>query len=175
MTPDPKGHHKDRILREAAFVGYLAHEDKLKYVCGPIPTKHTGEYVVIDDDLILIVSEFARGEPLDFFKPRWMSDKELIHAWGKWFALLHQASREFEAKQSELSKSIQCWDQIHECVMKGAPVHAEDIAVIDDPSHYGVIHGDFNTTNFHFIDDENQLSVFDWDQAHRGWYLWDLA
>ena len=59
--------------------------------------------------------------------------------------------------------------------MKGAPVHADDIAVIDDPSHYGVIHGDFNTTNFHFIDDENQLSVFDWDQAHRGWYLWDLA
>ena len=104
-----------------------------------------------------------------------MSDKELIHAWGKWFALLHQASKEFESKQRELCKSIQSWDQIHECVMKNAPVHADDLAVIDDPLHYGVIHGDFNTTNFHFIDDENQLSVFDWDQAHRGWYLWDLA
>ena len=29
VTPDPKGHHKDRILREATFVGYLAHEVKL--------------------------------------------------------------------------------------------------------------------------------------------------
>jgi len=93
VTPDPKGHHKDRISREAAFVGYLTSEVKLKYACGPIPTKDTGEYVVIDGDLVLIVSEFARGEPLDYFKPRWMSDKELVHAWGKWFALLHQASR----------------------------------------------------------------------------------
>lgn len=62
--------------------------------------------MIVDGDLVLIVSEFARGEPLDFFKPRWMSDKELVNAWGKWFALLHQASKEFESKHSEVSKSI---------------------------------------------------------------------
>ncbi len=38
-----------------------------------------------------------------------------------------------------------------------------DLAVINDPNHYGLVHGDFNTTNFHFIEDEKALSVFDRD------------
>jgi aminoglycoside phosphotransferase (APT) family kinase protein len=47
--------------------------------------------------------------------------------------------------------------------MKDAPIFEEDKAVINDPEHYGVVHGDLNTSNFFFIDEELLLSVFDWD------------
>ena len=59
--------------------------------------------------------------------------------------------------------------------MKNAPVTEEDLALMTDPQHYGVIHGDLNTSNFFFIEEEKLLSVFDWDQVQQGWYLWDLA
>lgn len=58
VTPDPKKIHAERILREVAFVGYLAREEKLQYVCGPVVT-NDGKYLVIDGDLILMVSTFA--------------------------------------------------------------------------------------------------------------------
>lgn len=47
--------------------------------------------------------------------------------------------------------------------MKDAQIFEEDKAVINDPEHYGVVHGDLNTSNFFFIDEELLLSVFDWD------------
>jgi aminoglycoside phosphotransferase (APT) family kinase protein len=47
--------------------------------------------------------------------------------------------------------------------MKNAPVNEEDLAVMTDPQHYGVIHGDLNTSNFFFIEEEKLLAVFDWD------------
>lgn len=64
---------------------------------------------------------------------------------------------------------------MHEGILKGAPVAEEDRAVMSDPLHFGVIHGDVNVSNFFFIESEQSLHVFDWDQTQRGWYLWDLA
>jgi Ser/Thr protein kinase RdoA (MazF antagonist) len=64
---------------------------------------------------------------------------------------------------------------MHEGILKGAPVAEEDRAVMSDPLHFGVIHGDVNISNFFFIESEQSLHVFDWDQTQRGWYLWDLA
>ena len=49
--------------------------------------------------------------------------------------------------------------------MKDAPVREEDLAAMSNPEHYGVIHSDVNTSNFFYIDEENLLSVFDWDQV----------
>lgn len=84
-----------------------------------------------------------------------MSDKELIQAWGRWFAQLHQSSKRFSEKYPEIASNVQRWDQIHEKIMKDAPIHEDDKSIIGNPDHYGIIHGDLNTTNFHFINDEN--------------------
>jgi Ser/Thr protein kinase RdoA (MazF antagonist) len=59
--------------------------------------------------------------------------------------------------------------------LKDAPIHPDDVAAIGNPEVYGLLHGDLNTSNFHFIDEENQLDVFDWDQCQQGWYLYDLS
>ncbi len=37
-----------------------------------------------------------------------------------------------------------------------------------------MIHGDLNVSNY-FVRDDGELSVFDWDQTQRAWYLYDLA
>ena len=79
VTPDTEKKHLKRINREIAYVEYLSmHESStLKYVCGPIKSIN-GVYVVVEGDLIVVCSEFARGEPLNFMLPRWMTDRDLI-------------------------------------------------------------------------------------------------
>jgi Ser/Thr protein kinase RdoA (MazF antagonist) len=52
---------------------------------------------------------------------------------------------------------------MHEGILKEAPVAEEDRAVMKDLNHFGVIHGDLNTSNFFFIEEEQLLAVFDWD------------
>jgi len=57
----------------------------LKYVCGPIKAL-SGEFIVKDGDVVIIVTEYARGEAINFLAPRWMTDRELIFQWGIWHA-----------------------------------------------------------------------------------------
>ena len=47
--------------------------------------------------------------------------------------------------------------------------------MINDPNHFGVIHGDLNLSNIHYVDDGDYLSVYDTDQVQRGFYLFDMA
>ena len=44
-----------------------------------------------------------------------------------------------------------------------------------DASVYGLLHFDFNDGNFHIDYDTGRLTVFDFDNACTGWFLFDLA
>ena len=44
-----------------------------------------------------------------------------------------------------------------------------------DKEHFGVLHGDLNTSNQHYVEDGQYMSVFDTDQVQQGFYLWDIA
>jgi aminoglycoside phosphotransferase (APT) family kinase protein len=37
------------------------------------------------------------------------------------------------------------------------------------------LHGDLNTSNIHYVQAEDHLSVYDTDQVQRGFFLWDVA
>lgn len=67
------------------------------------------------------------------------------------------------------------WDEIHDAILKGAPIAEEDRAAMADPKQFGVIHGDINISNYFYVPAEETLCVFDWDQVQRGWYMWDFA
>ncbi|KYC36369.1 hypothetical protein WA1_42415 [Scytonema hofmannii PCC 7110] len=43
-----------------------------------------------------------------------------------------------------------------------------------ESNNYGIIHGDINTGNFHFTDD-NQITLFDFDYCAYGWRSYDLV
>lgn len=170
VTPDPTGKHHERIVKEIFFVNYII--AKGVYHVSP-PIKHRGDdFVIRADDLVVVVFEFAKGEPIDFMSYRWM-DQDIVTAWGRWMGQLHVASRSFTVDHPEVASTIQRYDQIHQGILAEAPIHPDDQQ--HDPSTWGVIHGDVNPSNFFFIPEENTLSVFDWDQTQQGWYLWDLA
>jgi Ser/Thr protein kinase RdoA (MazF antagonist) len=173
VTPDPSLGHYERITKEIQFVRFVA-DAGLHHVCAPLKTLE-GEFIVRHGDSVVVVFEWAKGNALDFMSFRWMLEKDIVTAWGKWLAELHKISREFSAQFPEVATNIQRWDQMHHSILAGSEIHPDDEAVVDDIQHYGVLHGDLNVSNFFYVDDEKTLSVYDWDQVQRGWYLWDVA
>jgi Ser/Thr protein kinase RdoA (MazF antagonist) len=135
---------------------------------------------VLFRSLIIVVSEWARGEPIDFMSYKWMTERDIVIAWGQWLARFHAVSKRFSTEHPSIARNIQCWDEMHHSILKGSELHHDDVAVMDDIEHYGVLHGDLNISNFFYIPGADgsaggTLSVFDWDQVQQGWYLWDVA
>jgi Ser/Thr protein kinase RdoA (MazF antagonist) len=174
VTPDPEVKYQQRVEKELIFVNYCVASNKIQHICAPIKNIH-GNYLIRSGDLLIIVSEWAKGAPLDFMSYRWMTDRNIVIAWGKWLAELHQVSKQFSVDHPETATTVQRWDQVHSCILEGSEIHSDDIAVMKDPEHYGVLHGDLNVSNLFFVDETQTLSVYDWDQTQQGWYLFDVA
>lgn len=104
-----------------------------------------------------------------------MKDKNVIFAWGRFFAQMHKLSQKFSLDHPDIAQRIQNWDQVHCSILSGTKLHEDDISSMKNPQHFGVIHGDLNMSNFHYVDDGDYLSVFDTDQVQRGFYLFDIA
>ena len=175
VTPDPEKKHVQRIEDQIMFVNYCI-KSELKHLVSPIvPLTFQEKLFLVQGNLIIAVFEWARGSPLNFMEFRWMKDKAVINAWGRFFGEMHQISRKFSKDHPEIAKRIQNWDQIHCAILAGTKLHPDDLAVIDDPNHFGVLHGDLNCSNIYYVDDGDYLSVYDTDQVQRGFYLFDLA
>jgi len=43
-----------------------------------------------------------------------------------------------------------------------------------DPKEFGLVHGDFLFSNY-FFDDDNNITVFDFDECEYSWYMYDIA
>ena len=143
----------------------------------PIPsqTQPEDKLVLVHGKLIIVVFEWAKGSALDFMAFRWMRDLKVVRAWGKFFAQMHKISRQFEKDHTEIAQRIQNWDKVHCGILEGVKLHPDDVAVINDPQHFGVIHGDLNCSNTDYYDEKDCLSVYDTDQVQRGFYLFDVA
>jgi Ser/Thr protein kinase RdoA (MazF antagonist) len=190
VTPDPTGKHIPRIEDEIFFVKYLQ-QAGIHHICAPVDVANTEPMVLTAEagpsnvsmnkcivrcgSLIVVVFNWAIGGPLAFLEYRWMLDEKVVRTVGRWLANCHNISRRFSIDHPEVAARIQRWDQIHEGVLAGSELHPDDEAAANDIQEFGVIHGDFNCSNYFYDDETDTLSVFDWDQTHRGWYLWDLA
>lgn len=89
VTPDPTNKHYERIVNEVYFVNFIAKYPSVKHVCAPVSTL-SGEYIVRDGDLTVIVTNWAEGSPVEFFAYRWMKEEAIVHAWGKWLGEFHK-------------------------------------------------------------------------------------
>eukprot|EP01129_Flabellula_baltica_P011898 TRINITY_DN5288_c0_g1_i1.p1 TRINITY_DN5288_c0_g1~~TRINITY_DN5288_c0_g1_i1.p1 ORF type:complete len:335 (+),score=56.10 TRINITY_DN5288_c0_g1_i1:36-1007(+) len=162
-----------RVKEEVLFIRYIANHNL--NVCEPI-VNIEGEYVsVVDDELVIVVSEYARGKGLDYMERRWLDDEVVVNAWGTWLGELHVLSKKYAEEFPERVAAMRDWDELHAGVMKHANVDERDKALIGDPEHWGVNHSDVNCGNFFWEEDHQRLCVFDWDQISVGWYLYDLA
>jgi len=205
-TPDPTEKHYDRICDELFFCYYLANIAKVPGVCGPVlplsNTEHSDITITKDgtnfsiktphawavrvDKLIVCVTTWAQGNPVDFMSYKWMTDANIIREWGSTFARIHNGSKQFSVDFPDISKRMRTWTDLHDNIMASTveSLHPDDSAVINNPQYYGILHGDLNVSNFHLAEikpgtdtnaPEYQLYSFDWDQCQHGWWEYDLA
>ena len=154
----------DRIHHELEFLRFVAKQGCS--VCGPI---EPGFAVSEDGTHSVTVIEWAQGEPVNYMDFKWATEESQVRAKARWLRELHVVSRKFESENPSAPK-VQNWDAIHDGVLKGAdtPKAPQDL------QNFGCIHGDLNPSNY-FVKADGNLSVFDFDQVHRNWYLYDLA
>lgn len=197
VTPDSDDTETERIADELHFVLYL-HKRGLKFVCPPIKKidlntndddsgkKDSGDetidphkYLLRSGNLNIVVSEHAKGISVPFATWEWIHDETLARIWGKWTGEFHALSRKYAQDFPEHVARARSWDELHDSIMKGNPVDPLDIALASDPKHFGLLHGDINISNFFYVEPTatfpGTLSVFDWDQCQRGWFLYDLV
>ena len=129
-----------------------------------------------------VAFEEARGRHFEFFSPD--IDRPLFLHWGRAMGTLHSASRAFgpEAIRRRPEWTAQAETR---CDLDGLPLdeavarreHArvvEWLAQLPPPNdHWGLIHGDFERTNF--VLDGEALRLYDFDDACYHWYVADIA
>lgn len=110
-------------------------------------------------------------------------DEPLFHVWGSAMARLHDLSGSFEARPGFRRPE---WheDPVAGCLTGCAVLERETLALREDlvrwlralepnPLHYGMVHGDFERTNF--VLDHGSIRLFDFDDCCRHWFAWDIA
>ena len=156
---------EDRIRHELEFLRFVAKQECS--VCGPV---EPGFAVSEDGSTSVTVTEWAQGEPVPWLELKWATDEKQVRAQARWLRELHAASRKFEAENPAVATKVQNWDTLHDGILKGCATPEAP----QDASNFGCIHGDLNPSNF-FLKANGDLSVFDFDQVHRNWFLFDLA
>ena len=111
-------------------------------------------------------------------------DRPLFTRWGRTMGALHAASREFHPP-AERRRHAWHEDPVMRCAADRLPasegaarregelVHAWLAARPATAEGFGLIHGDFERTNF--LLDGERLHLFDFDDACYHWYLADVA
>jgi Ser/Thr protein kinase RdoA (MazF antagonist) len=167
VTPKAK---KDSVQFEVDLLKYLK-SNGMEYVPGTVQTK-SGLDFVETDEIIVLVYEHAQGEPIALLEYKWLTDRDQIEALGKWIAQLHNLLRKYNPSSTA---GLRNWDQLHNGILKDAPIDPIDIESVKSREAFGVIHGDINISNYFYTAETKLISVFDWDQVQSAWFLYDLA
>jgi Ser/Thr protein kinase RdoA (MazF antagonist) len=110
-------------------------------------------------------------------------DRPLFRLWGQTMGRVHDLSVRFEP-QAPRRRPDWCDDSVAGCSTRGVPPDEESLAARDElidwlsgtrrePAHYGMVHGDFERTNFLLRD--GVIGLFDFDDSCHHWFLWDVA
>eukprot|EP00741_Cyanophora_paradoxa_P006055 tig00000981_g5873.t1 len=173
VTPDPSMKRDASFEVEASLLSYVSRHGLP--VCAPIPSRKSGASFVREGSLLLCAFPWARGDAVNYFEWKWLTEQNQVEAVGSWLARFHVLSRRFAREHPEIASKARDYTELHEGCLAGAPVSPEDAAARGDAAAYGVLHGDVNPSNFHWDAAAGEVVVFDWDQVERAWFLYDLA
>jgi Ser/Thr protein kinase RdoA (MazF antagonist) len=179
--------HRTRAQLEAelAFVDHLATGGLRVARALPMP----GGERVLDASGLVSTPERTHATVVERLEGRHFAfhsrdiDRPLFRLWGGTMARLHQLSCTFEA-EPEARRPEWPEDPVAGCRVSGAVLEAETLALRDElvgwmrgmppePAHYGMVHGDFERTNF--LLDGGSIGLFDFDDCCRHWFFWDIA
>lgn len=188
---EPGHRSRDQLEAELDFIRFVATRERASHglaVACPLAS-HTGAYMetaMADDDSAAnwhaVVFEEASGRHFAFHSPD--VDRPLFRAWGCAMGALHAASREFEPTPSR-RRVAWAEQEATRCDTAALPPAetaarreharlAEWLARLPAPrEHWGLVHGDFERTNF--VLDGNTLRLYDFDDACYHWYVADVA
>jgi hypothetical protein len=176
VTPDPEGVRHARIEDEMTFVAFLAQPEWGTGICKPLASSSTSSsaekadssmppssFAVREGQFTICAVSWATGAPIDFLSFRWATDADVIRAWGACTARMHVAARAFVRARPDVAARIRPWTALHDGVMAGAvaTLDARDVVVMRGGlgDEYGLLHGDFNVSNFHLVEEERASSV----------------
>jgi hypothetical protein len=157
VTPDPAAVHHQRIEDELVFVDFLARSEGTG-VCPPLlpSSSSSSSFAVREGPYTICVVRWAAGSLIDFMGYRWVTDADVIRAWGATAARIHVAARAFAAAKPEVAARIRPWTAVHDGIMAPAEasLHEEDAAMAKGGlgEAYGLLHGDLNVSNFHLVE-----------------------
>lgn len=107
----------------------------------------------------------------------------LLHGWGAAMARLHQLSGRFKerpgSRRPEWFETSVAGCRVGRLDLKGEILELRNDLIgwlrgqAPDPLHYGMVHADFERTNF--LLDDGSIQLFDFDDCCRHWYVWDIA
>ncbi len=111
----------------------------------------------------------------------------LFKAWGRTAGKMHAIAQGYAPDDATLQRPE--WHQSGNCFNDPLPedlagsVIAQRQAQVRDylralpapPEHVGMIHTDFHAANFFVEPETTRITVFDFDDCSRGWYVMDIA
>lgn len=178
--------HRSRSQLEAEldFVRFVASRGVA--AARPVPSNQSAWVETLHGDGCepwhAVVFEWVAGRHFRFFSSD--IDRRLFHAWGLAMGTLHLASRDFVPPASRRRASWTEQDTTA-CDHTRLPAseleaHREHASVSEwlrflqaTPESWGLIHADFERTNF--VVDGNMVRLYDFDDACYHWYLADVA
>lgn len=181
---DDRHRTRNQLDAELNFIGSLA--SRGVPVAYPVPSDRGAMVETLEhDDGALwhaVVFPLLPGRHFRYFSSD--IDRPLFHAWGAAMGKLHAASRAFVLAASQQRPS---WSQQDSTCCDLARLPATETAARREYgrvvewlaarsmtlSSWGLIHGDFERTNF--VIDSGGLGIFDFDDACYHWYLADVA
>jgi Ser/Thr protein kinase RdoA (MazF antagonist) len=174
----------EQLDAELDFVRFVAAHG-VRAAC-PVPSARGAvvETLEVDDGMTwhAVVFPALPGRHFRFFSCD--IDQPLFHAWGSAMGRLHAASRGFvpvssRRRPSWAQQDSTCCDLTRlppresEARREHARVFEWLASLPRSPSLWGLIHGDFERTNF--LIDGNTLGIYDFDDACYHWYIADVA
>jgi Ser/Thr protein kinase RdoA (MazF antagonist) len=110
-------------------------------------------------------------------------DRPLFRLWGETMGRMHNLSLRFEPIGNR-RRPDWCDDAVAGCSTRGVALEEELLARRDeivrwlsqngpDATQYGMVHGDFERSNF--LLHNGSINLFDFDDSCRHWFAWDVA
>lgn len=179
--------HRTRALLEAelAFIDHLSAGGM--HVARAVPTPagirvlDASARISTPERIHAVVFERLSGRHYAYHSPD--IDRPLFRLWGETMGRLHRLSLTFEAPPQARRPD---WpdDPVAGCRVDSVALDAETRALRDElvgwmrrmppeSAHYGMVHGDFERTNF--LLDDGSIRLFDFDDCCRHWFFWDIA
>jgi amicoumacin kinase len=176
-------YHRDfpELAAEIHWIQFL--EESGCRVAAAIPSSSQLLIHQLPEDWSVSVFQRAPGKRLstdsDF-------NEQIFFNWGKLIGKMHKLTPSYQP----ITSTRHHWDQdegfkiSQNALLEADPQHPMVIAFSDlirqlqelprTPDGYGLIHADLHHGNF-FVDDQNELTAFDFDDSHYGWFVNDIA